>query len=195
MIDLLLYENYLMLQISCGKQLDWQKLLNHNLTGVAKNMKSDILNIADRLGVPENIKDDLDKTLGRVVNFLFIIDMTKNTFKDMGSLVKTAYDKTDEYISKKRAKRAKAKAEAEAKKEEEKVENAEDYDEKLLDENAELENDLTHVVDDLGNHDEIIDAEMRAEERIREQQMEMRQEETNEIEEGYEAEHFFEGRR
>ncbi|XP_058796383.1 uncharacterized protein LOC131667155 isoform X2 [Phymastichus coffea] len=70
----------------CAKEIQWFRLMDQNLTKIAVNIKKDVLNALDAIGVPKDMKDHLDETLSRIVNFLFIIDMSKNIFKDMYTL-------------------------------------------------------------------------------------------------------------
>ncbi|XP_058796292.1 uncharacterized protein LOC131667105 [Phymastichus coffea] len=72
--------------VFCQKEINWFKVLDQNLTRMGTNIKTDVLNVLDVLGVSKETRDSLDETLGRIVNFLFIIDMSKNIFKDVRSL-------------------------------------------------------------------------------------------------------------
>lgn len=74
-------------------------LLNTNLTSIASDLKSNVLNLLDHVGVSKDVKNNFDKTLSRLVNFLFIIDLSKNLYKDVASLVRRSWKAAKDRIA------------------------------------------------------------------------------------------------
>lgn len=172
------------LQTLCIKEINWFKLMDHNLAGIADNMRSDVSKVLEAAGVPKETRDSIDATLSRVVNFLMIIDMTKNTFKDLGHLINDLNKKTVKTVDGLKVE----------KENEIDLDGDIEYGDDALDMDSEkIEEDILNKnVNDLADKSEIEEAELKAEERLKYNEEEIEEETENEEVEPIEREPIYE---
>lgn len=138
----------------------------YNLTKISIHVKSDVPIILNQLGVPKSTVDNFDKYLSRVVNFLFLIHLSMNLYKDTKPLLKKVFKLTDDKVELEKEYTLKSDKLEPVKYE---FRQAADYQEEFKGDNNKMENEIEQNFKELEDNTKVDAAEESAKEELQEE--------------------------